>query len=338
MELYGKPLNLKRKRPHWLRKGVGDEMKTSIKLLISAVIATLLLAACNTTDGEGSKEKEDGKVQVVTTYSIIYDIVQNVGGDKIEIHSLAPIGSNPHEYEPLPEDVKKATDADAVFYNGLNLEAGNAWFDKLMETAGKSGEDAPVFRLSEGVEVKYLTTKGKEGEEDPHAWLDVSNGIKYAKNARDALIKVDPENEEFYKENAEEYISKLEELHEKAKTQFNDIPEEERVIVTSEGAFKYFAEAYGINGEYIWEINQENQGTPKQIKRIVDIINEKKIEGLFVETSIDPRSMEAVSEETGVPIKGKVFTDSLGKPGEEGDSYIKMVEWNIETILEGLKK
>lgn len=313
-------------------------MKKMMKLLLTTVFATLLLAACNTSEGESTSDKDSGKVQVVTTYSILYDIVKNVGGDQIEIHSLAPIGSNPHEYEPLPEDVAKATDADAVFYNGLNLEAGNAWFDKLMETAGKGGEDAPVFLMSEGVEAKFLTTEGKEGEEDPHAWLDVSNGIKYAENARDGLIEVDPENAEIYKKNAEEYISKLEDLHKRAQTQFQDIPKEERIIVTSEGAFKYFAAAYGIEGEYIWEINQENQGTPKQITRIVDIINEKNIKGLFLETSIDPRSMEAVASETGVPIKGKVFTDSLGKPGEDGDTYIKMVEWNIETILEGLTK
>jgi manganese transport system substrate-binding protein len=317
-------------------------IKKSVKFLLTTMFAVLLLAACSSNEESGSEESQGnddgGKLQIVTTYSIIYDIVKNVGGDQVEIHSLAPIGSNPHEYDPLPVDVQKTTDAAAVFYNGLNLEAGNAWFDKLMETAGKSGEDAPVFRLSEGVEVKYLTTKGKEGEEDPHAWLDVRNGIKYAENARDALVKIDPDNAEIYKKNAEEYIAKLEELHQTAIEQFNKIPEEERVLVTSEGAFKYFSDAYNFTGEYIWEINQENQGTPKQITRIVDIINEKGIKGLFLETSIDARSMETVSSETGVPIMGKVFTDSLGKPGEDGDTYIKMMEWNIQTILEGLTK
>ncbi|RBW69230.1 metal ABC transporter substrate-binding protein [Bacillus taeanensis] len=316
--------------------------KKSFKFLLTMMITVLLLAACSSNEENGSKVSqgnEDGeKLQVVTTYSIIYDIVKNVGGDHVEIHSLAPIGSNPHEYDPLPVDVQKTTDAAAVFYNGLNLEAGNAWFNKLMETAGKSGEDAPVFRMSEGVEAKYLTTKGKEGEEDPHAWLDVRNGIKYAENARDALIKVDPDNAEVYKKNAEEYIAKLEALHQTAVEQFNEIPEEERVLVTSEGAFKYFSDAYNFTGEYIWEINQENQGTPDQITRIVDIINENEIKGLFLETSIDARSMETVSAETGVPIIGKVFTDSLGKPGEDGDTYIKMMEWNIKTVLEGLTK
>ncbi|UFU00756.1 metal ABC transporter substrate-binding protein [Radiobacillus kanasensis] len=310
--------------------------KKSLLYLMMATLAITLLSACSESTNHSSGKSSDGKVQVVTTYSIVYDIVKNVGGDLVDIHSLAPIGSNPHEYDPLPEDVQKTTDADAVFYNGLNLEAGNAWFDDLMETTGKDGEDAPVFRMSEGVKPMYLTTEGNEGEEDPHAWLDVENGIKYAENARDGLIKVDPDNKEVYEKNAEDYIAKLEKLHDEAISEFNKIRKEQRVLVTSEGAFKYFSKAYGFQAEYIWEINQENQGTPEQITRIVDIINEKQIKGLFLETSIDPRSMEAVSSETGVDIMGEVFTDSLGEPGEDGDTYIDMMEWNINTIKEGL--
>lgn len=299
--------------------------------------AILLLAACGKSESSGSTVQGDNKVKVVTTYSIIYDIVKNVGGDRVEIHSLAPIGSNPHEYDPLPEDVQKTADADVVFYNGLNLEAGNSWFEKLMETTGKSGDDAPVYRLSEGVEAKYLTTEGNKGQEDPHAWLDVRNGIKYAENARDALIKIDPEHKDVYEKNAAAYIKQLEDLHQTALDRFSEIPKEKRILITSEGAFKYFSSAYGFEAGYIWEINAENQGTPQQVKAIVDFIREKDVQVLFVETSIDPRSMEMVSRETGVPIAGKVFTDSLGKPGEDGDTYIKMMEWNINTILDALK-
>lgn len=313
-------------------------MKKTITLLFTTAFALSMLIACTNDQSNVNEKNGDQKVQVVTTYSIIYDIVKNIGGDLVEIHSLAPIGSNPHEYDPLPADVQKTTDADAVFYNGLNLEAGNAWFNKLMETAGKDGENAPVFLMSKGVDAKYLTTKGNEGEEDPHAWLNVKNGIIYAANARDGLIKVDPENEEIYKKNADEYIEKLEELHQKAIDEYNKIPRDKRILVTSEGAFKYFSEAYDFDAEYIWEINQENQGTPDQITRIVDIIKDKNIQALFLETSIDPRSMEAVSAETNVPIKGKIFTDSLAHPGEEGDTYISMMEWNIKTILEGLSE
>lgn len=140
-------------------------IKKGFLLLAASLLSVLFLSACSS--GKSTTANNDGKIHVVTTYSIVYDIVKNVGGDLVEIHSLAPIGSNPHEYDPLPEDVQKTTDADAVFYNGLNLEAGNSWFNKLMETAGKDGEDAPVFLMSKGVEAMHLTTKGKESEEIP---------------------------------------------------------------------------------------------------------------------------------------------------------------------------
>ncbi|WP_371320151.1 metal ABC transporter substrate-binding protein [Chengkuizengella axinellae] len=292
------------------------------------------LVGCSSEESESGSQGD--KLQVVTTYSILYDIVQNVGGDQVEVHSMVPIGANPHEFDPLPSDVEKTTDADAVFYNGLNLEGGNSWFEKLLETTGKAGEDAPVFRLSEGVEVKYLTSEGKENESDPHAWLDVRNGIIYAENARDALKQVDPEHADIYDENAAAYIAQLEELHQQAVDRFSEIPKEERYLVTSEGAFKYFSAAYDFDAGYIWEINSENQGTPSQVSSIVDLIREKDVSVLFLETSIDPRSMETVSNETGVPIFGKVFTDSIGKSGEDGDTYIKMMEWNIDMIYNGV--
>jgi ABC-type Zn uptake system ZnuABC Zn-binding protein ZnuA len=302
---------------------------------VLGIILIMVLAGCGK---DQAGDHIDDKVKVVTTYSIIYDIVKNIGGDRVVLHSLAPVGSNPHEYDPLPADVANTTDADVVFYNGLNLEAGNSWFEKLLITAGKSGDDAPVFKLSEGVEAKYLTTKGKESETDPHAWLDIRNGIKYANNAKDALIQVDRDHADVYEHNAEVYIDKLEQLHKDAIQQFNEIPKANRLLVTSEGAFKYFSAAYDFEAGYIWEINAENQGSPNQINDVIKLVREKGVKVLFLETSIDPRSMEMVSNETKVPIGGKIFTDSIGKPGEDGDSYLKMMEWNIKTILEQLKK
>lgn len=314
-------------------------MSNKLQVLVAFFLLLSLLSGCAFNDSQQTQANEtQEKLQVVATYSIIYDIVKNVGGERVEVHSLAPIGSNPHEYDPLPLDVQKTTDADAVFFNGLNLEAGRSWFDNLLDTAGKKGEDAPVFQLSKGVEPMYLTTEGQEGEEDPHAWLDIQNGIKYTENARNALIKIDPDHAGEYEKNAESYIQELQTLHEKAQQSFSEIPKEKRIFVTSEGAFKYFSKAYDIKAEYIWEINQENQGTPDQITRILGIIEEQDIRGLFLETSIDARSMETVSRETGVEIIGTVFTDSIGKTGEEGDTYIKMMKWNIEMISEGLTK
>jgi len=304
------------------------------KILLPLLLIFLLAFTACGKDTNNGKEK----LQVVTTYSIIYDIVKNIGGDKVEIHSLAPVGSNPHEYDPLPKDLMKTTDADIVFYNGLNLEEGNSWFKKLLKSSNKSDKNSPVYMVSKNVTPIYLESNGLEGETDPHAWLDIQNGIIYAKNIRDGLMKEDPKNKDYYQTNADEYIAKLEKLHSETITALSKIPEEKRFLITSEGAFKYFSKAYNLQSGYIWEINSEGQGTPSQIKNVVDLINAKKVPVLFVETSVDPRSMETVSRETGAPIVGTVFTDSLGKPGEEGDTYYKMMEWNTKTIIDALNK
>ncbi|MBS4209201.1 metal ABC transporter substrate-binding protein [Bacillus sp. FJAT-50079] len=312
-------------------------MRRLIYGFMMLALSAVLLYGCNSTKGSSANENDD-RLKVVTTYSVIYDIVKNVGGEAVAVESLAPIGSDPHQYEPLPADVQKTTDADVVFYNGLNLETGGGWFNKLLETTGKSGENAPVFKISEGVTPMYLKSEGNEGEEDPHAWLDVSNGIKYAENVKEALIKIDPEHKELYEENAEKYIEQLETLHADITKKMEEIPKEKRILVSSEGAFKYFADAYGFEAFYIWEINSHDEGTPDQLKVIVDTIRERNVQALFVESSVDPRSMETVSKETGVPIVGKIFTDSLGKSGSDGDTYMKMVQWNADMIYKGLKE
>ena len=206
-------------------------------------------------------------LRVVTTNSILEDMVQNVGGERIKLYSIVKRGTDPHEYEPRPTDVAATSEADVVFHNGLNLETGgNGWFKKLVKTSHKEF-DKDVFAASKGVTAQHLTTNTKE--QDPHAWLDLANGIQYVKTITKVLKQKDAKNAAYYQKNSDRYVAKLQKLHETALSRFLDIPEKQRVLVTSEGAFKYFSKAYHVTPAYIWEINTESQGTPEQMQTVL---------------------------------------------------------------------
>ena len=309
-------------------------------MLLAAVLFVGVLGGCGNSPEEDkgstdASETTETKLKVVSTNSIIGDMVEKVGGNLIDAHSIVPVGTDPHEYEPLPVDIRKASEADVVFYNGLNLETGNGWFDKLMETAGKA-EDEDYFVVSKNVEPIYLT--GNSSQQDPHAWLDISNGIRYINEITRVMSEKDPENKATYEKNADAYIADLTELDSEAKKEFADIPEEKKLLVTSEGAFKYFSKAYELQAAYIWEINTEGQGTPDQMKQIIEKVRNSEVPVLFVETSVDHRSMERLSNEVDLPIFGNLFTDSIAKQGENGNSYYDMMKWNLEKIHEGLSQ
>jgi len=281
----------------------------SMKKLLVAALVVLGIAGCATskdTSKDNSSKADTEKINVVTTNSIIYDMTKNIAGDLVNLHSIVPVGQDPHEYEPLPEDVQKVQKADLIFYNGINLEnGGNAWFTKMVNNAKKEA-NKDYFAVSDGVEVIYLEGQNEAGKEDPHAWLNIENGVIYAKNI--------------------------------AKQRIAKIPEEKRLIVTSEGCFKYFSKAYDIKSAYIWEINTEEEGTPEQITKLVRQLRESKVPSLFVESSVDDRPMKTVSQETGKPIFSTIFTDSIAEAGKDGDSYYSMMKWNLDKIIEGLSK
>ena len=310
--------------------------RLSIIIAIVVVVLSGVLWFVNGTHG-GQTQKHN-KLHVVATNSIIGNMVEEVAGNKVELYTIVPRGTDPHEYEPRPQDVSTTQEADVLFHNGLNLETGGSgWFKKMYQNAGKKN-NKEVYSVSTGVVAKHLTDAGKEDELDPHAWLDIQNGIKYVKNIEKVLIDKDPDNGDTYKKNAQAYIAKLTDLDKSAKTKFNDIPENKKVLVTSEGAFKYFSAAYGVKPAFIWEINTESQGTPEQMKQVLAKIRASEVKSLFLESSVSPKAMEKVSKETGLSIYSKIYTDSLAKKGTNGDTYYSMMKWNLDKIAEGMAK
>lgn len=298
------------------------------KIVIILLVTCLALVGCQS--GNKVSSIDSDKLQIVATYSIVADLVENIVQNKGQVYSMVPIGTDPHIYDPLPKDVDKVSKADLIFYNGFNLETGKGWFDNLLEVTNKKDVAFPVTK---NVDPMYLTESGKETEQDPHAWLDIENAIKYVDLITEEIIKLDPANKDFYQENHNIYVTKLEVLHAYAKEEIEKIPKEQRILVTSEGAFKYFSKAYGFEAAYIWEINTDNQETPEQMEKILETINGSNIKSLFVETSVSPKTMETISKETGLPIYATIFTDSLAKEGQAVATYIEMIKWNIDKVV-----
>lgn len=307
-----------------------------IKRLLPSLLVISLLAACR---NDHPVSEEGDKLKVVTSFTIIEDLAREIGGDRVDIHNLVPTGTDPHEYEPLPEDIKKATDADILFYNGLNLEGGkNGWFFKMIDSVGQKEEN--IFCLTERVEPMYLSGENRKEEEiNPHAFIDPAVGVRMAEDMRDAFIKVNPENKGYYEERATKYIARLEDIVKEYEQKIDAIPEERRILVTSERAFQYMTAHYGLREAFIWQIDTEENGSPNQIKALVTFIKEHRVPVLFIESNVDTRPMETVSKETGVPLSKKpIYSDEIGKPGEEVDTYIKYLKYNIELIYEELSK
>ena len=306
------------------------------KLILTVIPLALLLGGVLyfVNHHKSADQQSSNQLRVVTTNSILEDMVRQVAGDKVALHSIVARGVDPHEYEPKPTDISETTQADVIFHNGLNLETGGSgWFSKLIKTAHKKDREQ-VFEASDAVTPLYLTTN--QSEQDPHAWLDLGNGIRYVETITAVLKAKDPKHANYYQERSDTYLAKLKKLDAAAKEKFLDIPEKQRLLVTSEGAFKYFSKAYHVIPAYIWEINTEEQGTPDQMAEVLSKIKASEVKGLFVETSVSPKSMEQVSKETGLPIQSKIFTDSLAKKGQMGDTYYDMMKWNLDKIYQGL--
>ncbi|HLS29235.1 MAG TPA: zinc ABC transporter substrate-binding protein [Flavobacteriaceae bacterium] len=307
-----------------------------ISYIFSFILAGLILISCQ----DKAPDKKPKKVQVISSFSILTDILYEIGKDSIEVHNLAPVGTDPHEYEPVPEDIKFATNADLFVQNGMHLEGGdNGWFSKL--TKSVNADKNRIVKASENVEPIYLIGEGKIKNEEvnPHSFISPVVGIEMAKTIGESLIAVDPDNKEFYQKNMEDYLAKLKEVEAEYREKFASIPQENRYFMASEQAFQYLVQEYGLQEGFIWAVDTEENGTPDQIKNAIAFVKKYNPPVLFVESNVDSRPMETVSKETGVPIYyPAIYSDELGKPGEVADTYLTYLQYNLKHIYDGLMR
>ncbi|AIN12605.1 iron/manganese ABC transporter substrate-binding protein YfeA [Yersinia pseudotuberculosis] len=287
----------------------------------SSLISTAALAENNPSDTAK-------KFKVVTTFTIIQDIAQNIAGDVAVVESITKPGAEIHDYQPTPRDIVKAQSADLILWNGMNLER---WFEKFFESI----KDVPSAVVTAGITRLPIREGPYSGIANPHAWMSPSNALIYIENIRKALVEHDPAHAETYNRNAQAYAEKIKALDAPLRERLSRIPAEQRWLVTSEGAFSYLAKDYGFKEVYLWPINAEQQGIPQQVRHVIDIIRENKIPVVFSESTISDKPAKQVSKETGAQYGGVLYVDSLS--GEKGPvpTYISLINMTVDTIAKG---
>jgi manganese/iron transport system substrate-binding protein len=269
--------------------------------------------------------------RVVTTFTVIQDIAQNIAGDKAVVESITKPGAEIHDYQPTPLDIVKAQAADLVLWNGFNLER---WFERFFDNV----RGVPVAVVTEGIVPISITEGPYDGRPNPHAWMSPSNALIYVENIRKALVKFDPKNADTYNKNAADYAAKIKALDEPLRKRLAGIPENQRWLVTSEGAFSYLTRDYGMKEAYLWPINADEQGTPKQVRRVIDLVRKNKIPVVFSESTISDRAAKQVARETGAKYGGQLYVDSLSAANGPVPSYLDLLKVTVETIAKGFGK
>lgn len=269
--------------------------------------------------------------RVVTTFTILQDMAQSVAGDKAIVESITKPGAEIHEYEPTPLDIVKAQSADLVLRNGMGLER---WFEKFM---GKV-KDVPSVDLSDGIEPISIGEGPYDGKPNPHAWMSPRNALVYVENIRKALVEMDPANEATYNANAAAYSDRIRAIDEPLRAKLAEIPADQRWLVSCEGAFSYLARDYGMKELFLWPVNADEEGTPQQIRRVVDTIREFNIPVAFSESTISPKAQMQVCNETGARYGGVLYVDSLTDEGGDAPTYLEMLTFNANAIVAGFQK
>jgi ABC-type metal ion transport system, periplasmic component/surface adhesin len=291
-------------------------------LFRSLVLAALILAP-------SASAIAGDKPKVVTTFTVIADMARNVAGDAAEVESITKPGAEIHNYQPTPRDLLRARDADLILRNGLNLEL---WFERFLANLG----DVPSVTVSDGVEPMAIAGGAYEGKPNPHAWMSLDNAVIYVENIRKGLSEVDPANAETYAANAKAYTDKLKATVQPIRDRLAALPEEERWLVTSEGAFSYLARDFGLKELYLWPVNADSQGTPQQVRAVIDAMRQHDIKVIFSESTVSPDPAEQVARETGATYGGVLYVDSLSEQGGPVPTYLDLLTVTVDTIAKGL--
>ncbi len=294
--------------------------------------ALLLLAAIATAGAtiSGPAVAQE-KFKAITTFTVIADIARNVAGDAAIVESITKPNAEIHNYQPTPGDILRAQDAKLIFWNGLNLEQ---WFEKFFGNIS----DVPSVVVSDGVEPMSISEGAYSGKPNPHAWMSPEAALIYVENIRKAFVEHDPANADAYNSNAAAYSKTIREEVEPMRRALADIPEERRWLVTSEGAFSYLTRDFGLKELYIWPINADQQGTPKQVRKVIDAVRTNHIPVVFSESTVSPNPAMQIARETGAKYGGVLYVDSLSDPDGPVPTYLDLLKVTTQTIVEGLRE
>lgn len=269
------------------------------------------------------------KFKVATTFTVIADMAKNVAGDAATVESITKPGAEIHNYSPTPGDIQRAQGAQLILWNGLNLEL---WFEKFFHNL----KDVPGVVVSTGIEPMGIVEGPYVGKPNPHAWMSPKNALIYVDNIRDAFVKYDPANAETYKANAETYKKTIEATIAPIREKLDAIPQARRWLVSSEGAFSYLARDFGLKELYLWPINADQQGTPQQVRKVIDAVRANTIVAVFSESTISDKPARQVARETDTLYGGVLYVDSLSEADGPVPTYLDLLRVTSDTIQKGL--
>ncbi|ATI41058.1 iron ABC transporter substrate-binding protein [Pacificitalea manganoxidans] len=297
--------------------------------LIRSLLAAMALAIAATLPARAADDAP--RLKVATTFTVIADMARNVAGDLADVVSITKPGAEIHNYQPTPRDILSARDADLVLWNGLNLEL---WFAQFFENMG----EVPSVVISDGVEPIGIGEGPYSGKPNPHAWMALSGAEIYVDNIARALAEHDPDNAAAYRANAESYKARIAEALAPLRARIEAIPTARRWLVTSEGAFSYLARDFGMQELYLWPINADGQGTPQQVRRVIDAVRAHDIPAVFSESTVSARPAEQIARETGARYGGVLYVDSLSAADGPVPTYLDLLRVTVETIAQGLEQ